>query len=167
MNEITVLLRLLVAAGLGAIVGYERERAHKIAGLRTHALVSLGAALFAIISTNAFSEYLGKTTYDPSRVVSNIVVGIGFIGAGAVLKQGKIVTGTTTAATLWIVGAIGAAVGLGMIFPAVFAAAIAYAILIVLTLIVKRVHSEERHHIPIHGEYLEEGIEEKEKGHQD
>lgn len=156
MDEITILLRLLIATGLGVIVGYERERSHKIAGLRTHSLVALGSALFAIVSISAFQEFLGVTTYDPSRVVAGIVVGIGFIGAGSIMRSGKRVTGTTTAAGLWATAAIGTAVGLGLIFPAIFATAIVYTILAILSVAVRKIHEDEEHHIPTHGDYIEE-----------
>lgn len=105
-----MLLRLVVAVVLGALVGYERERKGKPAGVRTHGMVCLGAALFTVVSIYGFGP-----SGDPTRVAAMIVSGIGFLGAGAVLHQRESVHGLTTAASLWVTAAIGLAVGVGMI----------------------------------------------------
>ena len=102
-------LRLLQALVLGALIGYERERAGKPAGVRTHGMVALGAALFTVAALSGF----GPST-DPSRIVAQIVSGIGFLGAGAILQQRGSVHGLTTAASLWVTAAIGVTVGIGM-----------------------------------------------------
>jgi putative Mg2+ transporter-C (MgtC) family protein len=108
--ELEMVLRLLLAAVLGAIIGYQRERVRKPAGLRTHILICVGAALFAVVSAYGFGM-----TADPSRVAAGIVAGIGFIGAGAIIRrEGGIVEGLTTAATIWAVAAIGLAAGAGL-----------------------------------------------------
>jgi putative Mg2+ transporter-C (MgtC) family protein len=108
--ELEMVLRLLLAATLGAIIGFQRERAGKAAGLRTHILICVGAALFTIASLYGFGFGV-----DPSRVAAGIVTGIGFLGAGAILhRQGGIVEGLTTAATIWAVAGIGLAVGAGL-----------------------------------------------------
>ena len=123
--ELEMVLRLLLAAALGAIIGYQRERAGKPAGLRTHILICVGAALFTIASLYAFGA-----TADPARVAAGIVAGIGFLGAGAILRSGEgIVAGLTTAATIWIIAAIGLAVGAGLYLISVVAAAIALIVL--------------------------------------
>ena len=101
-------VRLLLAAVFGAIVGYEREQAEKPAGLRTLSLVSTGAALFTIASIFAF------TNSDPARVAAQIVTGVGFLGAGTILRSGFNIQGLTTAASIWSVAAIGLAVGSGL-----------------------------------------------------
>lgn len=101
--------QLLIAAFLGAVVGLERELAKKEAGLKTYSLVSLGSALFILISQLAFQASSGA--FDPSRVLSQIIVGVGFIGAGVIILQKTYVSGITTAAGLWVVAGIGAAVG--------------------------------------------------------
>ena len=116
-------LRLILAAGLGAVVGVEREMAHKPAGLRTHMLISLGAALFAVTSILNFGSS------DVARVVANIVVGIGFVGAGSIIALRGHVQGITTAASLWTVAAIGFAAGMGNYIIAVFAAILVFIIL--------------------------------------
>src|SRR3954452_673812 len=107
------LLRLVIAAALGGAVGFERELRDREAGIRTHLLVSLGSALFTIISAYGFHEFLTAggviVRADPSRIAAQIVTGIGFLGAGAIIRDGMSVRGLTTAATLWVVAAIGMA----------------------------------------------------------
>jgi putative Mg2+ transporter-C (MgtC) family protein len=108
-TEIVMVLRLLLAAALGAIVGYQRERAKKPAGLRTHTLICVGAALFTIASIYGFSGA------SPAQVAAGIVAGIGFLGAGAIFhREAGIVQGLTTAATIWAVAAIGLTAGAGL-----------------------------------------------------
>ncbi len=105
-----MVLRLLLATALGAIIGYQRERAAKPAGLRTHILICAGAALFTIVSIYGFGA-----AGDTSRVAAGVVAGIGFLGAGAILRRGEgVVEGLTTAATIWSVAAIGLAAGAGL-----------------------------------------------------
>ena len=105
------LLRLIVAAVLGGAVGLEREWREREAGFRTHLLVSVGSALFTIVSAYGFREFLTSgdnvIRADPTRIAAQIVTGIGFLGAGAIIRQGLSVRGLTTAATLWLVAAIG------------------------------------------------------------
>ena len=106
-----VLLRLFVAGALGGAIGLERELRERQAGLRTHLVVSVGAALFTLVSAYGFSGFDGKV--DPTRIAAQIVSGIGFLGAGAIIRQGLSVRGLTTAASLWLVAAIGMAAGAG------------------------------------------------------
>ena len=128
--EVEMVLRLLLAAALGAIIGYQRERAGKPVGLRTHSLICVGAALFTIASLYFYHEF--GTVADPARVAAGIVVGIGFIGAGAIIRRGEgVVEGLTTAATIWAVAAIGLAAGAGLYLVS---AVTAIVILIVLFL---------------------------------
>lgn len=110
-----MLLNLLVAAALGGVIGYEREFHGKGAGIRTHILVCMGSALFMLVSIYAFPE---GSRHDVSRIASSVVTGIGFIGAGIIMKR-KHVSGLTTAATLWVTSAIGLASGGGMYVIAV------------------------------------------------
>jgi putative Mg2+ transporter-C (MgtC) family protein len=117
-----MILRLLVAALLGSIIGWERERRHWTAGLRTHMLVCLGAALIMLVSTYGFQDVVGKPgiSLDPSRVAAQVVSGIGFLGAGIIFfLRNEVVKGLTTAAGLWTVAAIGLAVGGGLYIEAV------------------------------------------------
>ncbi len=112
-----VVLRLAVAAALGAAIGLERELRDREAGMRTHLLVSLGSCLFTLVSAYGFHEFLTQggnvVRADPSRIAAQIVTGIGFLGAGAIIREGLSVRGLTTAASLWISAAIGMAAGAG------------------------------------------------------
>lgn len=103
------LLRLMAALGAGLLVGYTREKLNRPAGLRTHSLISLGAALITILSI----YYFGKDGGDPGRVAAQIVSGMGFLGAGTIIKTGFSVKGLTTAATLWVTAALGMSFGAG------------------------------------------------------
>jgi putative Mg2+ transporter-C (MgtC) family protein len=120
LPSVEILLRLLCAAALGSIIGFERERLLWTAGIRTHMLVCVGACLIMIVSAFGFSESLNAqhVVLDPSRVAAQVVSGIGFLGAGAILARGEIIRGLTTAASIWTVAAIGLAVGGGLYFAA-------------------------------------------------
>jgi putative Mg2+ transporter-C (MgtC) family protein len=122
-----MILRFLLAVGLGAGIGFQREWSGKAAGLRTHMLVSSGAALFTLVSIYGFSG----AVVDISRVAAGVVVGIGFIGAGVILRgqREKEVAGLTTAATIWMTAAIGLAAGAGMYLISVIATAVAVGVL--------------------------------------
>lgn len=140
-----VVLRLGVALALGALVGLEREYREHAAGLKTLALVSLGAALITIVSAFGFADVLGArgVTFDPSRIAAQIVSGIGFLGAGTILLRKQLVRGLTTAASIWLVAGIGLACGAGLLVEAAIATAFA---LIMLT----AVRPLERHLFPRH-----------------
>jgi putative Mg2+ transporter-C (MgtC) family protein len=112
-----ILLRLSVAAALGGAIGLERELRERQAGLRTHLVVCVGSALFTLVSAYAFTS----PRVDPTRIAAQIVSGIGFLGAGAIIRQGLSVRGLTTAATLWLVAAIGMASGAGYYDAAIIA----------------------------------------------
>ncbi|MBA7467349.1 MAG: MgtC/SapB family protein [Dehalococcoidia bacterium] len=121
-----MVLRLLLAAALGAVIGYQRERAGKQAGLRTHILISSGAALIALVSIYGFGS-----ASDPARVAAGVVVGVGFLGAGVILhREGGIVAGLTTAATIWVMAGIGLAAGVGLYVVAAVATAIVLGVLV-------------------------------------
>src|SRR5690242_20128477 len=119
----TALLRLGLALLFGALVGLERERGERAAGLRTLALVALGSCLVMIVSTFGFADILGTrdVVLDPSRIAAQVVSGIGFLGAGTILLRKEIVKGLTTAAAIWVVAAIGLACGAGLLLEASFA----------------------------------------------
>ena len=122
------LLRVVVAAGLGGAVGLERELREREAGFRTHLLVSVGSCLFTLVSAYGFHEFLvgggNIVRTDPTRIAAQIVTGVGFLGAGAIIRQGFSVRGLTTAATLWVVAAIGMASGAGYYSAAVITTAL-------------------------------------------
>ena len=113
-----VVVRLFVAFIIGIIIGFDRERSGKAAGIRTQMLVCSGSALFSIVSIYLGDSY-GHISADPARLMSQIVSGIGFLGAGVILKNGAKVQGVTTAATIWTSAAIGVAIGSGFYMPAI------------------------------------------------
>ena len=113
MQDWEVCLRLVLSCIMGGIIGYERQMRHKSAGLRTNMLVALGACLIMLLSQALYDNVEGKTNADPARLAAQVVSGIGFLGAGAIMKEGLTVTGLTTAATLWVVAGVGLAVGAG------------------------------------------------------
>ena len=123
-----VLVRLGVAAGLTGVIGLERELRERAAGLRTHMLVGIGSALFTIVSAYGWTDFGFSTAsgvvFDPTRIAAQVVTGIGFLGAGAIIRQGLAVRGLTTAASLWIVAAIGMAAGAGYFSAALIATGI-------------------------------------------
>jgi len=124
--ELEMVLRLLLAAALGAIIGYQRERAGKQAGLRTHTLICVGSALFTVASIYGFGSD------DSGRVAAGVVAGIGFIGAGAIIRGGEgIVAGLTTAATIWAVAGVGVAAGAGLYLISSVTAALVLVVLLV------------------------------------
>ncbi|HVL64598.1 MAG TPA: MgtC/SapB family protein [Actinomycetota bacterium] len=137
MIELTttdLFVRVLVAAGLGGLVGLEREFSDQPAGFRTHILVSIGAALFTLVGAGALAHFDGgdPVRFDPTRVAAQVVTGIGFLGAGAIIQQGVNVRGLTTAASLWVTAAIGTAVGLGFLTGGAIATAVTLVALVAL-----------------------------------
>lgn len=117
--EMVEIVRLTIAALLGGIVGLERQQRHKSAGLRTHILVSLGSCLIMLISYKLYAGVQGLTNADPARLAAQVVSGIGFLGAGTIMKEGLTIKGLTTAASLWVVAGVGLAVGAGYYVGAV------------------------------------------------
>ncbi|WP_348643878.1 MgtC/SapB family protein [Phyllobacterium myrsinacearum] len=125
LTDYEMVLRLLLAAVLGSLVGFERERLLWAAGLRTHMLVAVGACLAMLVSAFGFADVLGSphVVLDPSRIAAQVITGVGFLGAGTILLRGEVVRGLTTAASLWGVASIGLAVG-GGLYLAGFAATV-------------------------------------------
>ena len=130
--QVQLILQLALAVVLGAILGLEREYKRKEAGLQTYSLVSLGACLFTIVSFELFNFFTGENgiSFDPSRVIQAVAIGIGFIGAGVIIYRQPRVEGITTAAGLWCSAAIGVAIGVKLYFLALLAALFASIILI-------------------------------------
>ncbi|HEY6068544.1 MAG TPA: MgtC/SapB family protein [Gaiellaceae bacterium] len=145
------LLRLSLAAVLGGMIGAERELRDREAGLRTHLLVSLGSALFTIVGAYGFHAFLNSgasvVRADPTRIAAQIVTGIGFLGAGAIIRHGLSVRGLTTAATLWVVAAVGMAAGAGYYSVAAITTALVlialYPLRILAYLIIRRFRVED------------------------
>lgn len=116
--DIIVVVRLIVSFVIGILIGLDRERSGKAAGIRTQMLVCVGSTLFTVVSIYIGKEY-GNENADPARLMSQIVSGIGFLGAGVILKNGPKVQGVTTAATIWTTAAVGVAIGSGFYVPAI------------------------------------------------
>ena len=136
-QNIDVILKLSVAVLLGMFIGAERFLVHKEAGLKTHALVSMGSALFIIISEVMVAKYAYIGGFDPMRMASQIVVGIGFLGAGSIILQGSHLKGLTTAGGLWVTAGIGMAAGFGLFAIATISTILVLLILILVYIIEK------------------------------
>jgi putative Mg2+ transporter-C (MgtC) family protein len=133
---------VVLATVLGMSIGFEREHRHKAAGLRTYSLVAAGSALFTILSFHGY-DAVGKIVgYDPSRIASQIVVGVGFLGAGLIFMKENQVRGLTGAAGIWVTAAIGMAVGMGLRYLAVFSTALVIIVLYLLDLFKEKVFEE-------------------------
>ena len=121
--ELEMALRILLAAVLGGVIGYQRDKADKPAGIRTLVLIAFGSALFTVVSVEGFDA-------DPARIAAGIVTGIGFLGAGSIIRRGEgIVEGLTTAATIWAAAGVGIAAGAGLYLISVIAAVIIFVVL--------------------------------------
>ena len=130
LSQWELIARLLVAAALGSVVGWERERLQWAAGLRTHMLVAVGSCLMIVVSAYGFSAVLGpRVILDPSRVAAQVVSGIGFLGAGSIILRNEAIKGLTTAASVWAVAGVGLAAGAGL-----YTAAVAATIIILIIL---------------------------------
>lgn len=141
--QLDLVARLLVSAVLGAIIGLERELHDHPAGMRTHLLVALGSAGFTILSVTAFGDA------DPSRVAAQVVTGVGFLGAGAILKEGATIRGLTTAASLWAAAAVGMAAGVGAWLVAMVLTGIVVASLWPLRLVAERFVGRDDHRVRV------------------
>ncbi|HOM02221.1 MAG TPA: MgtC/SapB family protein [Acetivibrio sp.] len=139
-----VIVRLLLACVLGGVIGYERESTNRPAGFRTHILVCVGSALVMITSQYIFNNYKGFTNIDPARLGAQVISGIGFLGAGTIIREGANVRGLTTAASLWAVSCVGIAVGIGFYGGAVISTVIIYITLILLKRTEKHITRKSR-----------------------
>ncbi|MGX9936937.1 MgtC/SapB family protein [Advenella kashmirensis] len=150
-SDLELVGRLVMSAVLGSVIGFERERLSWAAGLRTHMLVCVGSTLIMIVSIYGFSDSLGEhVTLDPSRVAAQVVSGIGFLGAGAILARGQVIRGLTTAASVWSVAGVGLAVGGGLYVPSISATIIILLILAGIKPLEKRfIAYHQRRHITI------------------
>jgi putative Mg2+ transporter-C (MgtC) family protein len=127
-----MIVRLVVAVVLGMIIGAERVWVRKEAGMKTHALVSLGAAVFVVVSEVLALKYANNANFDPSRIASQIIVGIGFLGAGSIILQNNRLLGLTTAGGLWVTAGIGMAAGFGLYNLAMIATLLVLFILVIV-----------------------------------
>ena len=126
VSEWEIFVRLTLSCVLGGVIGYERQSRRKSAGLRTNMLVCLGSCLVMLISTAIYQGVEGRTNADPARLAAQVVSGIGFLGAGAIMKEGLTVTGLTTAACLWVVAGVGLATGGGYYTAALLATGLVF-----------------------------------------
>lgn len=140
ISEVDIVLRLIASCVFAGIVGYERQSHNKSAGLRTHILVSLGSCLVMILSININIGITGSTNWDATRLAAQVISGIGFLGAGSIManRQGFTVSGLTTAASLWVIAAIGLATGSGYWIAALTTTLLVYITLTLLSRIEKR-----------------------------
>lgn len=140
--EVSIFIQLFIAAFLGALIGIERALAGKTAGLRTFALISMSSALFIIASKMMNSQFVGITNFDPSRVASQIIVAVGFLGAGVIIFNGSRVSGLTTAAGMWAAAGIGMAIGFQLYLLAIYATILTIFIFTILWLVEKEIKKE-------------------------
>ncbi|MFA6281514.1 MAG: MgtC/SapB family protein [Candidatus Omnitrophota bacterium] len=141
VNDWMVLVRLMICFLCGGIIGLEREKQGRSAGLRTHILVCMGSGLIMLISLYIFDIYNGKAPVDPSRIAAGVVTGIGFLGAGTIITNRAGAKGLTTAASIWVSSAIGLAVGCGFILAAAFTTIITFVTLAFLKHIEKNLEA--------------------------
>lgn len=132
MNELEMVLRLVLSVILGGLIGLERQLHRRTAGLRTNILVCLGSCLIMVLSLHIYELYRGVAAVDPSRIASGVITGIGFLGAGTIIRERENIKGLTTAACLWVVSAIGLAVGCGFYTAGVVTAALTLMVLFFL-----------------------------------
>ncbi len=139
-TEIEIVLRLAVAVGLGLIIGYEREKQSQTAGLRTHMILVVGSALAMIVSINLATQYRSLAPNgDPARLAAQVISGIGFLGAGAILRFGVNVKGLTTATSMWTMAIVGLAIGAGYYLAGIATTGILFVILAVVNIFEERV----------------------------
>jgi putative Mg2+ transporter-C (MgtC) family protein len=149
ISETDIVLRIILATVLSSIVGIEREFHHKPAGLRTNVMVGLGSCLFTLVSIRATDIFPNLATIDPTRIAAQIVTGIGFLGAGTILfeKDRSSVIGLTTAATLWVVAAVGTAIGMGLYVEAIVGTLMVFFTFLVLSKVVNEVRKRASDHV--------------------
>ena len=138
-----IIYQLTLAAVLGMLIGFEREWRGKPAGLRTYMLVAFGAALFTVMSSASLAGDLGRSSFDPSRIASQVVVGIGFIGGGLIVLKGDRMEGLTTAAGLWVTAAIGMAAGFGFNVVAIYSTFLVLFVLWALRVLEDQIHKAQ------------------------
>lgn len=143
IETIEITVRLLTSLFLGGIIGYEREINRHAAGLRTNILVCVGSTLIMLLSIYGFNQFLNESSVrsDPARLAAQVISGIGFLGAGTIMQRGASIKGLTTAATLWVMAAIGLAVGAGFYYPAVITCVIVFLSLRILNKVEHRFFS--------------------------
>ncbi|MFC1510335.1 MgtC/SapB family protein [Candidatus Omnitrophota bacterium] len=151
---ITITIKIILSVVLCGFIGIERGVRHKGAGMRTHILVGVGSTLIVLTSLHLFDIYKEATVIDPTRMITGIVTGIGFLCAGTIIRAGSQVSGLTTAATLWIVSGLGIAVGAGNYIAAIIVSLVVFFVLIALRPIERKVNKIYRKKTLIKGSKL-------------
>jgi putative Mg2+ transporter-C (MgtC) family protein len=144
ISELDIVIRLALGFVAGAVLGFERSSRRQVAGLRTHILISMGATLLMLLSIWIPQKYMGSGNGDPGRIAAQVVSGMGFLGAGAIIRLGNNVRGLTTAASLWFVAAVGLALGAGLYFAAAVAEAAGFITLLFLGKLERKIFPAER-----------------------
>jgi len=142
LSNSQIILRLMLSVFLSGLIGLERQLQRRNAGLRTHILVCLGSCLIMLTSLYVFDIYKDRASIDPARIAAGVITGIGFLGAGTILREREEVKGLTTAASLWVVAGIGLAVGVGFYSAGFFATILALIVLFFLRSIEKKIFAE-------------------------
>ena len=137
-----IFIRLVLSLFLGGLIGIEREAHKRQAGLRTHILVCIGSCLIMLTSMYVFDIYKNQVPLDPARIAAGVITGIGFLGAGTIIRDSEGVRGLTTAASLWVVAAIGLAVGCGFYKAAIYTSALTVCVLVILRYIERAVFKD-------------------------
>ncbi|MCL2208894.1 MAG: MgtC/SapB family protein [Treponema sp.] len=143
LSEIDIVIRLCLAFLAGGIIGFERSSRRQVAGLRTHILISVGACCLMLLSIWLPEHLTGENKGDPGRIAAQVVSGMGFLGAGAIIRLGNNIRGLTTAASLWLIAAIGLTIGAGMFIAALTTAALAFIALVFLNKIEKKIFPDD------------------------
>ena len=143
MSDVQIFMRLLAALALGGLIGLERQLSRRHAGLRTHILVSLGSCLIMLTSLHVFDIYKNQANIDPSRIAAGVITGIGFLGAGAIIREPERIRGLTTAASLWVAAGIGLACGIGFYSAALFSTVLTLSALVFLRKLEDKVLTKE------------------------
>ena len=138
ITDIDMMMRILVATFLSALIGLEREMWRHVAGLRTHILVCVGSTLIMLTSLHVFDIYKAQAPLDPTRIAAGVITGIGFLGAGAIMRSPEGVRGLTTASSLWVVAALGLSIGCGFFKASIFVTFIVLVVLLLLRRFEKR-----------------------------
>lgn len=138
MSVYEIIFKLALAGILGGLIGLERESLNRPAGLRTYTLVCVGSALAMVVSLDMYFQYYQTVNADPGRIAAQVISGIGFLGAGTIMREGATVRGLTTAAGLWVVACIGLAVGAGLYIPAIATT------VLILFILIYFIHFEEK-----------------------
>jgi len=143
LTDTQIILRLVLSVFLGGLIGFERQLHRRTAGLRTHILVCLGSCLIMLTSLYVFDIYKDKAPLDPARIAAGVITGIGFLGAGTIIREREGVKGLTTAASLWVVAGIGLAIGIGLYKAGVVTAILAFIVLFFLRYVEGKIFCDE------------------------